>query len=235
MIRRKWTSEEDDALRQMWGKCLCQAIADRLNRSLRSVYMRANDLDLSARRDKRLIAERRRRIRVWLAHGYSDSEIAAKLGVNREVVRDHRTRMRLPANGRNERYRRRVAEKTRQQCQASGVSSLAEIKAIEVRKLAEKYGWPSSLSMRSIQIVQLLYTHGPMTRRQINDAIGMKWRSSRKALSNSWVPGGSYLAELQRAGLVARLPRAVSGKGRGSSKDLYFVAIEVQPCPKETK
>lgn len=71
-------------------------------------------------------------------------------------------------------------------------------------------GWPEDLRHRAVQILDLLYARGPMTRREIAEALGMPWKGSSKSLvSND--PEGTYLAHLQARGLVVRLGRRQQG------------------------
>lgn len=225
-----FTTREDRTIIANWGKIQASEIAKKLGRNVNSVYNRVYRLGIGEKHDKKAIAKRKVKIAALHAKGYSGQEIADGVGLGRRTVQNHLNRMGLSANGRNERYRKRVAKRTKQQCQEAGVKSLAGIKALEVRKLANGLGWPEHLSLRGLQIVDLLYVRGPMTRKQIAAAIGMRWKSSRKALSNSRVPGGSYMAELLRAGLLVRLESAITHKGKGNHEDVYMVGLEIEPC-----
>ncbi len=186
-------------------------------------------MGVSTKTDLALRQKRKAAIIRLHAKGWSDSEVADAIGIPRRAVGSYRERLNLPANGRNERYRKRVAENTKRQLKAAGVSSLAEIKALEVAKLAKALGWPEHLSLRSIQIAESLYQRGPMTRKQIANAIGIEWRGSRKTFSGR-MPGGSCLAELQRSGLVVRLQSAITHGGKGNHEDVYFLGLEIEPC-----
>lgn len=207
-------------------------VAMRLSRSCSSVYQRANILGLSEVMCPHETARIKSRIRTWHARGWSDSEIAAKVGRDRRSVGEMRVRLGLEANGNNERRRRKVSERTKQQCEKAGVANLAEVRSESFKGVARRLGWPDHLSLRAVQILETLYQLGPMTRRQLAPAVGMRWRGSRKTFGNNRVPGGSYLAELQRAGLVIRLEKAITHPGKGNHEDLYMVALEVEPCQK---
>jgi transcriptional regulator len=233
MTRRFWTDREDAYMRENYRKQPAAKTAKRLNRSLRSIYQRANTLGLNEQRDQKALAKRKARIKTLHAKGWSDSEIAADIETDRRNVTRLRNTMGIPANGRNARYRKKVVARTKQQLKKAGAKSLADIKRREVQKLANKLGWPDHLSLRSIQIVETLYRHGPMTRRQIAATVGLPWKG-RKTMGNKNVPGQSYMAELQRAGLVIHLPRAISRRGKGNNEGIYMVALEVEPCPIKT-
>ena len=234
MKRRFWTASEDAKLRELFKTKPAREIAIELNRTIRSVYQHCDRLSLSIRRDKNLVQFRKSEIKRLIEEGLSDELTAKQLGMTRKGVSRHRIRMGMPANDRNERYRQSVREKTKEQLAKAGLNSLAEGRAREFEKFSENAGWPG-VSVRGAQIANLLYSRGPMSRRQITEALGMPWKGSRKSLNNPMVPGGSYMAELQRAGIVVRLKRAVQvlGKGRGYTHDLYMIAIGVEPCQKQ--
>jgi hypothetical protein len=231
MLKRLWTDREDKILHRQYGCRLVKDIAAQLSRSCSSVYQRASRLGLQDRQDKVEIQKRKVRLRKLIEQGLSDSEVAIRLKMDRRALTEMRCRMGIPANGRGERYRRRVAETTRRQCRAAGVDSLADIRKRRFEQFAESLGWPG-VSVRAAQIADALYNLGPMTRKQICVTVGMPWRGSRKSLSTNRVPGGSYMAELQRAGIVVRLESAITHRGKGNHEDLYMIGLEVEPCRK---
>jgi len=232
MPKRPWTDREDKILRRDYGRRLVKNLAADLARSCSSVYQRASRLGLQERQDKTEIQKRKVRLRKLIEQGLSDSEVASRLRMDRRALTEMRCRMGIPANGRSERYRRRVAEITRRQCRAAGLGSLAEIRKRRYEQFSESLGWPG-VSVRAAQIAEALYNLGPMTRRQICVAVGMPWRGSRKSLSTNRVPGGSYMAELQRAGIVVRLESAITHRGKGNHEDLYMIGLGVEPCRKK--
>ena len=172
-------------------------------------------------------------IRERHAAGCPDTEIGKELGVDRRTVCDWRRSMGLPsvlktAIG-DRRYREKVRRKTAEQIELHGVQSLAEVRVLAFRKFARDCGWPEDLRPRAVQILNVLWERGGMTRRQIADAIGMPWKGSRKSLvSND--PEGSYLAHLQARGLVIALYKKIPGgsqgkrKGSGGNVSLYMVS-----------
>lgn len=231
MSRSKWTIAEDAFLRSWYGRKSAKDLAVSLSRTSSSVYQRANKLGLIQKQDKREIRARKSIIKSLLKRGMSDSEVANRVGMDRRALTEMRNRMGVPANGRNARYKKRVAKKTRDQCRKAGVASLAEIRVKRFCEFVEELGWPG-VSVRAAQIAEALYRLGPMTRKQICKVIGLPWRGSRKTLSTSRVPGGSYMAELQRAGFVLRLESAITHAGKGNHEDLYMIGLEVEPCKK---
>lgn len=231
MSGKPYRSQEDAVLRRLYGQKPVTEIASRLGRTASSVYQRASRLGLHEQRDKAEIDKRKRKIRSLVAKGLSDSEVAEKVGMDRRALTEMRCRMGIAANGRSERYRRRVAQKTKEQCRKAGVKNLAALRAKRFSDFVSSLGWPG-VSVRAAQIAETLYVRGPMTRRQICDAIGMPWRGSRKSLSTNRVPGGSYMAELQRAGIVVRLEAAITHRGKGNHEDLYMIGLGVEKCKK---
>ena len=232
MSGRPWTQDDLDYLRRWHGRRPVRLIAQELNRTRESTYRKTVQLGLSTGKQSRLGKRFLTFLREKHALGWSDAEIAAAFGCERHTVGDWRKRLGLACNALSDHYRRRVARKTRQQLKEAGVSTLAELRAETWRQKAREMGWPEDLRWRSVQILEALHTRGPMTRREIAEAIGMPWKGSRKSLvSND--PEGSYLAHLQARGLVIRLGRVVRGKGSGYSTNLYSLALHVQKAGKE--
>jgi hypothetical protein len=219
----RWSAKDDRYLRRWYGTKATEEIAAKVGRSASSVHQHAARIGLHQRR--RTAAERDQligRIRTWNARGYSDAEIGAKLRLCRRTITFFRNVAGLPHNRLADRQRRRVAEQTRRQCRAAGVTNLAEVKSLVFRKHAKAAGWPEDLSPRAVAILQTLKANGPMTRRQLCEAMGMTWRGSRTTLKTK---RNSYLAELQHRGLVVTLGRIVKGKGRGRSVQAYALPL----------
>lgn len=231
--RRPWTALESARVRRDYGRMPVTQIAAALRRTPSSVYQHARLLGLTkspwidwARLDTEL-----RRLQ---AQGWTDREIAVELRriagreIARKTVGNRRGALGLPHNGFSEHSRRTVATKTRKQLDRAGVATLAELRVKAWGDAARRCGWPRNLRPRHVQILNVLYQRGPMTRRQIADAVGMTWKGSRKSLvSND--PEGTYLWHLVRRGLVVRLPRMVKGIGKGRSTHLYTLALGVAP------
>lgn len=220
--RRFWTDDERVILRRLYRKAITIDIAKRLSRTTRAIHHQADLLGLvepKTRIDARFLAK----LKQLHARGWTDSEIANELGCARRVAGKYRRHLGLPSNRVSAHYRARVAAKTREQCKAAGVASLAEVRALAFRSRARRAGWPEDLPPRAIEILDALESRGPLTRREIADAIGMEWHGSRaslKARGNS-----TYLAELMDRGLVVSLGKVVRGTGRGHSVQLYSLAL----------
>lgn len=223
--KRPWTDAERDTVRRLYREVGTAEIARRVGRTARSVYQQADKLGLVTPRtriDGRFLATLRR----LHARGWSDAEIASEFVCERHTVSKHRRALGLPSNRGSARYRARVAAKTREQCKAAGVKSLAEVRALAFRERARRAGWPEDLRPRAIQMLDALAVLGPLTRREIADAIGMAWhgsRSSLKARGNS-----TYLAELMSLGLVVSLGKVVGGNGKGGNVQLYSLALTTE-------
>lgn len=163
--------------------------------------------------------------------GWPDAEIARVFQpkTSREWISEVRRSMGLPCNALSEYRINKIREKTKEQIEKAGVKSLANIRTLAFREYARRNGWPEDLRPRAVQILNVLYQRGPMTRREIADAIGMPWKGSRKSLvSND--PEGSYLANLAKRGLVIVLHRArkIHGQGKGRSLNVYALPLHVE-------
>ena len=231
MAGASWTKKDDATLRRHYKLITAAEIAERLCRTTRAVHHRANKLNLNEKRDKTEINVRKKKIKSLLKLGMSDSEVAERVGMCRRALTEMRSRMGIAANGRNQRYRLRVAKRTREQCKKAGVASLAQIRSKRYAEYSSELGW-HGLSVRAAQIAEALYRFGPMTRKRICTHLGMPWKGARKSLGNPNVPGGSYMAELQRAGIVVRLQSAITHSGKGNHEDLYMIGLDVEPCRK---
>jgi hypothetical protein len=213
MTRRFWTEAECATLRARYGREPAATLAARLGRTLKGVYLKAHGLGLVDRNfvwppaADRLLRRRH-------AAGWSDTEVAAELGCERHRVAARRKALGLPAlfgvRGApwTPRRRRLVAEATRRQLAAAGCATLAELRVRRFAAFAESYGLPGSVGVRGTQVVVALAA-GPMTRREIVAALGLRWKpgnGGRNNLSSSH-PEGSYLGHLQALGLVARVRR----------------------------
>lgn len=230
MAGKPWTDEDDAFMLANYSSMTAAELAEKLGRTPSAVFQRATRCGLAKVRDGKEIARRDEKITQLHAKGWSASEMQETVGIQTRSINKRLTVLGLKPHGRSERYKRRVAKVTQKQCEAAGVHNLGELRALQMKRVARNLGWPDHLSLRSVQILETLYQRGPMTRRQIADAIGVQWRGSRRTFSTRRAPGGSYMAELQRAGLVIRLKKAIKGKGKGRSHDLYMVALEVEPC-----
>jgi hypothetical protein len=227
--RRFWTEKDSKYVCRWYLKKDSVQIAKDLNRSLKAVYLQARKLGLTTKRSAKQVQRRRETVRKYHAKGWSDSEIAKIVRLERRTVGEIRLKLGLPSNRGNERHRRRVAATTKIQLKKAGVKSLADIRSQAFKKFIVALGWPPTLSVRAAQIAHSLWKLGPMSRKQIAAVNDFEWKGSRKSLTSS-TAGGSYLAELQRAGIVIRLGRVIVRGGRGNNCYLYMIAPGVSPA-----
>lgn len=158
------------------------------------------------------------------SEGWSDEDIAKGWGCIRGTVGDYRRRLKLPHNRFSRHVRQKVAAKTLEQAEKAGVRNLAEVRVLAFRNYASSYGWPEDLRPREVHILNAILKHGPMTRRQMCDAIGLKWHGSRHSLKCKHDRGG-YVSNLLARGLLVSLGKIAKGKGKGSSRQVYTVPL----------
>jgi len=223
----RWTEEEFTILRTLYHRVPASEIARRLGRTKRSIHGAAWERGLTRHRKPIDYSVLRPLIRRLNKQGFTDTEIAGQSGHDRHVVSAERKALGLPCQVWSGRRIEKVRAKTRAQCAAAGVANLGQYRALVLRVRAIRAGWPSDLRWRSVQILELLGERGPMTRRELAEAIGMPWRGSHTSMKSK-DPGGTYLAALIRRGLVVRLGRVAKGKGRGSSVNLYSLALDAE-------
>jgi hypothetical protein len=235
--RRGWTAREDAYLRRHYRRDRTAAqIGEALRRSLPSIFARAESLGLARRLVRRKIGSGQSWERIFRrlhAQGYSDAEIAGRLKCDRKELGKLRRTMGLSSNAYSARFRRKVRARTGSQLRAAGLKTLAELRIKVWREKIRGMGWPEDLRPRAAQILDVLYYQGPLTRRQIAEKCGMPWKGSRQSLCSS-DPEGTYLAHLQRRGLVVALGRSIrSGPNSGQWCNLYAVPMGVAPSPVE--
>jgi DNA-binding CsgD family transcriptional regulator len=228
MSGRPWSVRDVGYLRRQYGRATVREIARRLDRSRRAVYLAVIRLGLQRHRWATMTPAREATIRRMNALGHPDTDIARRLGLLRETVGGWRRRLGLLSQGRSALVRCRVAVTTARQLRAAGCQSLAELRAAVYATRARRLGWPIELRWRAVQIVETLWLLGPRTRRQLADELEMPWRGTRKSLCGN-DPGGSYLANLMRRGLVVKLGRCVPNGGPGKNTCLYALPIGVSP------
>jgi hypothetical protein len=235
--RRFWSAAELADLTAHYGKQPARVIAARLGRSVGMVHRHARKIGLGRAvppygpREQDLIRE-------LAGLRWCNACIARRLGRAKEAtgryeVRMWRRRLGLPAvgtlgtSGECPTCVAKIRATTAEQCRKAGVRSLAEVRGLAFRDYARRHGWPEDLRPRAVQILEVLARCGPMTRPQIAEAIGMPWRGTRSSLKSNDA-AGSYLAELQRRGLVDRSGRIVKGQGVGKSISLYALTTEAE-------
>ena len=175
-------------------------------------------------------------IREKHALGWHDSEIAAELGLDRRAVCDIRIRIGLPSNALNDRRRDKVRQKTLEQLKSKGLASLAEERVTAYRARARAAGWPEWMPPRAVQILNLLWDRGPMTRLELIRVMRPDLEPSQlsrkrvnKALHcNLEDCGGSYLSALLRTGFVYAVRRGLKQPGKGKSVDVYCLSNSIK-------
>jgi hypothetical protein len=226
IAKRKLFTEEEKAYVIAHQTDSCQDVATAIGRPLEAVYDLRQRLGLS-RKKLDFGPEFEKYLREKYAAGWSDAEIAQGYGCDRHTVGDFRERFGLPPQPWTDHQRKLVGQRTKEQCRKAGVKSLAEVRRLAFKKYARAYGWPEDLLPRQVQMLNALLRFGPMTRRQIAEAVGMPWKGSRKSLVGN-VPSGTYLYDLIERGLVVNLGRVVKGKGSGYSRCLYSIPVFTQ-------
>lgn len=168
------------------------------------------------------------------AKGLLDREIGEKLGRSFTRIAHHRRRLGLPANRFTEKNRQRIREGLRErladQCRKSGVSHLYEIRERSRRACAIANGWPEDLPIRCVLILNMLLEHGPQTIEQICEAMGVRYRGSRRG-NKIQSARGQCLAFLQQRGMVVGLGRSRRSTRTGSPLKVYALALEAEPVP----
>jgi hypothetical protein len=238
---RRWKHDEERFVRANYRNMTAEQMAARLGRSVSSVH---NFLQTRGLKKAPHVIDHRKLaafLRAKHKRGWSDGEISAAWTaahpdqpISREWLSDvRRNKLRLPNNAYNDRYSRRVAATTRQQLERAGLDSLGDVRARAFQERAVAAGWPPYCRPREVQILDLLYDHGPKTRRQIVEAIHAtlhddqrKWLACTTIGNGNYPrPRGSYVANLVAYGLVVQLGRKMpSGPGRGQHCQVYAIA-----------
>lgn len=226
MNGKAWSPEAIAYLSESYGVIPTRTIMAKLDRTRTSVHQKALVLGLADTRNT-ITAETLGRIRDLNLRGFTDPEIAVEIAADRHTVSRHRRELGLPGRRFDSRYRSKVAAKTREQLAAVGLGSLAEVRAEVFRRRVAAMGWPEGLKVREAEILDALCERGPMTRREIVEAIGMPWRGSRRSLKCKG-GRGSYLANLIAYGLVVTFGRPIRGSGSGYSRTLYSPALTLE-------
>lgn len=227
MAGRPWTESELATVRAEYGTTPARELAARLGRSPRAVYQAADRMGLAHQHRTDVTLTWEAELRRLHALGHCDTDIAARLGCERHTASKHRRRLGLVGHARGERTRAKVRATTAEQCRRAGVANLGALRSLVFARRSAEAGWPAGLRPREVDILDALAIRGPLTRREIAGAVGMRWLGSRKSLKCRG-GRGSYLADLIAAGLVVSLGRVVSGRGKGGSSQLYSLALDLE-------
>jgi len=237
MNGKAFTADEQAVIREYYKKVDAREIAKLLDRSLTSVYQTARRMGLATATHRFTDADAKRLIEMAAA-GHCNRCIGRELKFERHEIARWRAKLgarpltvkAMPSSCTT--CIAKVRANTARQCQEAGVESLGQVRALAIRQYAIDNGWPADLRARAVQILNVLRDHGPQTRRQLAERIGVPWKGSRKSLvSND--PEGSYLAHLQARGLVVRLGRIVKGSSVGKSVNLYSLVLNWEEVVRE--
>ncbi len=165
-------------------------------------------------------------IRRLHADGLPDRVIALKLGMKRDSVKDiRRVRLGLPTipdiDGKRQSVRTQLARLGLRQ---------DELRSWGFRRYARRHGWPEDLRPREVQILNVLAARGPMTARELAEAIGMRTDQVNSThggprLLGGNGPGGTYTASLMRRGLIVKIGRKQQGC---DYQVVYSIALTAQ-------
>jgi len=247
--REKYSPEEYDILRAEYGRVPAAALAKRFGRTRTSIYKVAARLGLNKSRSR---LENRPGLVATLsarhAEGWSDAEIGRELGVDRHHVGALRKRIGLPPNTWSQHLRDRVRAKTAEQLAKAGLPNIGYLRVEAFKKFARDRGWPEDLKKRQVQILELLWKNGPMTREEICLALGLRKNARSRKFSDGsvgyWYPmhcntightaDSSYTGDLLKRGLIISLGRIVRNKpagavsGQGRNTCLYSLPLDIE-------
>lgn len=242
-----YSRADAERVRRQYGTVPTRLIASGLGVSVSSVYQLAKRLGLSSvnphhGRNPRFVAF----VRECHAKGWSDAETAAAWGCNRRCVEDLRHKLGLPHNAYSTHRRRKVAAKTAEQLRKAGLPSIGHLRVEAFKQYARERGWPEDLKPRQVQILELLWDNGPMTREEIGQRLGLR-KKPRKLPSGRighWYPmhcntpghgaDTSYTGDLLRRGLIISLGRVVRNRpagarnGQGHNTVLYSLPLTIE-------
>ena len=238
MPGRPWTAAEDRTLQKHYRRTPAGVLAERLGRTKSSVHQRAFKLCLVVPQ-RPVTRGEIRTIRRMVKRGHCNRCIGRALGRERHMIAGWRRKLGFPTlgsgpSGACSTCVATIRANTERQLKKAGLASLAYLRIEKWRKLARDAGWPpeqyGELRFRAVEILNVLWRQGPLTRRQLAAATGMPWKGSRKSLTSN-DEEGSYLANLVSRGLVVALQRGntVRGQGRGCSTNVYMLPLGVEP------
>lgn len=220
--RAFWTPAERTRLREMHPNHTAVEMAAALGRTRKAVEQQAKFIGLRKLTDHTPMLPK---VAELVAAGQTDTAIAKQLNISRrEVTRLRSDRLELPTNPDAILEARRRGAKA--QAESLGIRVGGDLRRLSFHKFAIENGWPSDLRPRAVQILNVLAEHGPRTKNQLAEALDVPWRgrASREVLMCRG-PGGSYLAQLQAAGLVAKIEGGglcpSKGQGKGRLPSLY--------------
>jgi hypothetical protein len=198
---RPWTAKdarEAVRLRRLgWDYLQIGGALGRTRHAVKAVVVREAPEVVRPRLDP---ARYRGRLRRLHAAGYSDPEIASRLGLRPRSVTHLRRAMGLPSNKGSARQRARVGRRTRAVVARAGKRTFQQIQAEVWAARAAAAGWPGARTPPEVRVLDLL-AGGPRTLAEVVAGSGLR--------SPCWT--NSLLARLRRRGLVARRDRYRAG------------------------
>jgi hypothetical protein len=203
----RWTQERAAVFAAEYGHTPNKELAARLGVTVEALHTRAKQEGLSQKKHRWTVGKERV-LRRMHREGYSDAEIGVELGLAPESIRDRRLRLGLDAFY-SDRKRQKVATNTRRQLKRAGVKTLKDLRNRARAEFAARYGLPTDLPARAVQIV-LALLDGPATQAEIGRRIGANFRN-RHLNAHAGSHGKSCLQVLRERGLVCYDPRYTSG------------------------
>lgn len=159
------------------------------------------------------------------AQGYTDSEIGEAVGRSRVAIGTQRRKYGLPSNRPHQRFIDRCRNVTKKMVRDRGLKNFCGLRQQAWKDFARRNGWPEDLWPREVTILNALLERGPMTRRQICDAIGLRWCGRNSSLKSHRPGHSTHLGYLASRGLVVRLGTARNVSCR------YTLGFAVEPIP----
>lgn len=222
---RPWSAAEDETIRASYGDRPGPDLAAELGRPLCSLYKRARQLGVSSPAPPGMTPGRREALTRLHALEWSDPEIAREVGVSIRTIRLWRVRLGLPSNTGTARDRRRRAAQLRDRAAALGLESNGEARRASLDALAIGAGWPAGINPAEVRVLDLLHERGPMTRRQICEALGVPWRGDGRELRCSSPRHQSRLSRLIHLGLVCIPATTPNPSGTGRPCKVYSLTL----------
>jgi hypothetical protein len=190
-----WTSKELEFVKEHLCKMSATEIGRRLGKSRNAVCgaihrlrkrLLARGEDLGKLEKRRLplreaIPSCLETIRTLHGKGWSDEDVAHKLGVSRQCIRNHRLSLGLGSNRGNARHRKKLSAAA---CELYTFSVANALKA-------EALGW-EGFSYTEARVLDLLHREGPMA-----ESLGFTWRKGSSFI-------GVTIRRLLRAGKLTR-------------------------------
>ena len=216
-----WTGKERQFVRDHWKLrgWTASKIANSLGRPIGQVYAAAVRFGCTSRRKRIALSHYAKRIITLHADGMSCHDIAARLRLTHQTVSKWLGKIGLQPYLKPGEHGQEGREKLRKlflrTANRLGLDNLVQLRHERCRLEAAKRGWPYELNtLRELQVVELLFGNGPMTRNVLANRIGLKPVSIRP-----------LLARLACRNIITMTRRPLVG---GGSIVLYELAADIQ-------